>query len=139
MNNMNMETGIAYGYISANALDSDIVHELMYGVQAKNISYARFLEELEQEHDLNTDEGQYAYDEALEYYEDDEPEILGVYEGVYYTTSWLGGALHFWIFSSPIVTQKARRASPCVPGAAILDTLDGDVEGYDVPAEWRVR
>ena len=29
------------------------------------------------------------------------------------------------------------RASPCVPGAAILDTLDGSECGYDVPADWR--
>ena len=31
----------------------------------------------------------------------------------------------------------ARRT--CVPGAAILDTLDGSEFGYDVPADWRAH
>lgn len=56
---------------------------------------------------------------------------------VHYRTSWLGGALHVWIFLSPFTTDKARRASPCVPNAGILDKLDGSVTAYDVPADWR--
>ena len=33
--------------------------------------------------------------------------------------------------------QTNVNPSPCVPGAAILDTLDGSTFGYDVPADWR--
>ena len=67
----------------------------------------------------------------------DEPIVEGRKDNVHYLSSWLGGALNFFIIESPVITESARRASPCVPGAAILDTLDGSERGYDVPAEWR--
>lgn len=31
MSNFNPNTGIAYGYVAANDLDGDVVHELMWG------------------------------------------------------------------------------------------------------------
>ena len=41
----------------------------------------------------------------------DEPIIEGECEGVKYRTSWLGGALHFFIFESPVIA-KCRPCSP---------------------------
>lgn len=134
--NIHPETGIAYGYISANALDSDVVDSLMYGDQAINESRdSAFKEAFPDYEEDGADESD--IQRFWDSYEDYEPEIRGVYEGVFYRTSWLGGALNFFILESPHVTDKARLASPCVPNAAILDTLDGSVTGYNVPDDWR--
>ena len=145
--NSNPETGIAYGYISANSLHPEVVDTLMYGSNATNHSYNEYVVDCAHNEGfdpLNTDADQAAEwlfingaENILDHYEGNEDIISGTHDGVTYSTSWLGGALHFWIYHSPVITQKGRRASPCVPKAAILDTLDGEEEGYDVPSEWR--
>lgn len=145
--NRNPETGIAYGYISANSLHPELVDTLMYGSNATNHSYNEFVVNCAHNagfDPLNTDPDQAQEwlserddDNYILNYEGNEEIISGTHEGVTYSTSWLGGALHFFIYHSPVITQKGRRASPCVPNAAILDTLDGEEEGYDVPADWR--
>lgn len=166
----NPATGIACGYISAQALDDDLVQELQNGTdvyyeeglaEAKR-EWARSQQVIEampewcrekgvdydslSEDDQYRNRLQYVRDEwdgseaeqnFNDAYQPDEPIHEGVKDGVSYCTSWLGGALNVWIFQSPVVTHKARRASPCVPNAGILDTLDGDVTAYDVPADWR--
>ncbi|WCD44213.1 hypothetical protein Lumi_074 [Xylophilus phage Lumi] len=148
MTNTNPDTGIAYGYISANSLDSDLVQSLqdngtdLHYQEARNaaeMDHENFIEQTRQE------EGDIAAAQVAEFdgdkfgddWQDDEPVHAGTYQGVNYQTSWLGGALNVWIFQSPHTTDKARRASPCVPGAGILDTLDGDVTCYNVPDDWR--
>ena len=155
MTNHNPTTGIAYGYIAAAHLDSEIVDILMYGAQARNLSYEAACKECEASYEREwQDECDAAAEEAAKSGTDyvppelninldnfdpqiDEPIIEGIYEGVHYRTSWLGGALNFWIFHSPIITTKGRKASPCVPGACILTPeRDGDVTGYDVPPDW---
>jgi hypothetical protein len=147
--NINSTTGIAYGYISARALDSDLVDELMnngtdtYAEEAFNEWRATKADML-----LDTDESIESLEDAMmeadnlsyefwDKYEAYEPSIEGVHDGVKYCSSWLGGALNFFISESPVTTTKARLASPCVPNAGILDTLDGNVVSYDVPADWR--
>lgn len=151
MTNINPKTGIAYGLISSNALHPDVVDALMYGSQAKDLSYEAWLDDVRGEirieaAELGFVEGTTDHDWYCDREEERrtdfypgtyETEVEGTYEGVTYATCWLGGALKFWIFNSPVTTDKARRASPCVPGAAILDTLDGSECGYDVPADWR--
>ena len=148
--NINPKTGITYGYISSQALDPEIVDDLIYGFQAQDRSFEAWYDKKVEEATTAAREVDYHMgdsefekfvdkyvENAQEGYFDPEPTIEGEYEGVHYATSWLGGALNFWIFESPVTTDKARRASPCVPGAAILDTLDGSEFGYDVPADWR--
>lgn len=154
MNNINPVTGIAYGYISTNALDGDIVQELQFGSQAKEPAYeaelASHLALKRAEHADTYRIGHDEFDEQahIEAFSEDWQPDEPVHEGkiviagyppnpVHYRTSWLGGALNVFIFMSPFTTDKARRASPCVPNAGILDTLDGDVTAYDVPADWR--
>ena len=148
MVNIHPETHIAYGYISSNVLDSDLVNDLLYGTHVVNHSYNEYVLTCAQnlDFDPNNDDVNEAIDfltalgeeHLLESYEGCEEIIEGCYQGVDYQASWMGGALNFFIFKSPHITQQARRASPCVPNAAILDTLDGDTEGYNVPEEWRV-
>ncbi len=146
--NINPETGIAYGYISANALEHDVVCALIDGgVDAHaDAAFAAWLKEkisqIQAANEDISDEDAKAHAENLSHefwdeYRNDEPIAEGEYEGVKYCSSWLGGALNFFIFASPVTTTKARLASPCVPNAGILDTLDGNVTAYDVPAEWR--
>lgn len=153
--NINAKTGIAFGYISADAIDSEIVDELLYGSGLVNLTYKAQLEEfLAEQRQIYAyspigsnprydSSGEFDAEWASEDFNDgiyqaaDEEVIEGIYQGVSYCSSFLGGALNFWILESPVVTDKARRASPCVPNAAILDTLDGNVTGYDVPADWR--
>jgi hypothetical protein len=161
MNNTNPKTGVAYGYISANALDLNMVVDLMAGVGAdnfRNVSEDQAVAEIAAEQRRGVNEsGNQAFIRVFEKMSDDEifdglarlgmvdmdrlisPEVIvsGVYEGVHYTSSWLGGALHFFIMESPVITGKAGRASPCVPGAGILDDLSGNVVAYDVPLDWR--
>jgi hypothetical protein len=147
--NIDLTTGIAYGYISANCLDSDLVNELM-GNSLNATAAAAFDEWLYNKatqlmaNDLSINGINEAMEEASNYshefwdsWEEDEPCVEGEHEGVKYASSWLGGALNFFIFESPNVTEHARIASPCVPNAGILDTLDGDVKAYDVPDGWR--
>lgn len=182
MTNIDNETGIRYGYISAQSLDPDIVHELMY-VHGTDVSYADAVNEIRKFHEAAADALEEGVREALlevdyhitsdpEYeriledriesaykalgYNDredyveylaereadgvyvEEPIIEGTYKDVQYSTSWLGGALNFWIFKSP-VAGTYELCSPCVPGAGNLDCPDIDgVLTYDVLPDWRV-
>jgi hypothetical protein len=166
--NISPDTGIAYGYISANALDPDVVNDLqMLGTdvyydeavtQAKADAVREWWAQIEssgvlelptidednlreavERHVDETWEGSEREQKFNDSYSPDEPVHEGEKDGVKYRTSWLGGALNVWIFQSPHVTDKAGRASPCVPNAGILDKLEGDVQAYDVPPEWRHR
>lgn len=160
--NYNEKTGIPYGYISLSALNSEVVETLLYGPHVQNLSElmrkAEILKEIFKEREIEIGEidsvkrihdleellcdmpgASVEYDDKLEaagmYVEE---EILqGEYQGVTYQVSWLGGAQAFWIFESPVITEKAQPASPCLPGVGILDSLTGSVKCYDVPPTWR--
>jgi hypothetical protein len=151
MVNVNTETDIPYGYIAAATLDPEMVERLIYGAQAIDLGYAAYVEYASEEasiaaSELGLDVESPDYESWLEadvekrladYEPPDECSVEGSLFDVRYRSSWLGGALHFFIQSSPYVTHRGRKASPCVPGAAILDTLDGSETGYDVPPNWR--
>jgi hypothetical protein len=147
--NINAETGIAFGYISARALDSDVVEALFQNgtdpiaeeaYKVWRATKADMLFDTDETYE-NIEQATEAADELCyefwEDYETDEPQTTGEFEGVTFASSYLGGALNFFIIKSPVITEHARLASPCVPNAGILDTLDGDVQSYDVPANWR--
>jgi len=146
--NINPDTGIAYGYISAHALDQDLITELFNEGTSltANEAYAEWLKAHTEEiaNDNETLSPEEAKEEAesdaqdfWDSYEGYEEIVEGTKDGVHYCSSYLGGALNFFIFFSPVVTENARLASPCVPNAGILDTLDGNVQSYDVPSNWR--
>lgn len=141
--------GTRYGYIAANSLDDDVVHELMCGAGGKDLGYEEAwgafnseLRSLLDEEDINDETQRQVFNDG---YQCDEPIVEGTYEGVKYRSSWLGGALHFFIFESPHVGYFMP-CSPCVPGAADLQTkadpnnlgqVITSVQGYDVPPDWR--
>lgn len=129
--NTNPETGIAYGYISARSLDPEVVHSLMYE-KGTDLSYKNALEEVMKAHDGEEEFDEDAFSDAYEAYE---PCVEGECDGVKYRTSWLGGALNFFIFFSP-VTGNYAQCSPCVPGAGNLNQPGGGVVCYDVPRDW---
>lgn len=147
MVNQNPTTGIAFGYIRADAIDSDLLHEITL-INGKDLTYegalAEYLAQQRTLHECSIDEGEIEPDEefdenaATDKFNDecqcDEPIYEGEHEGVKYRTSWLGGAQHLWVFESPVVT-KCRPCSPCVPGAGNLENV-GDYEAYGVPTSW---
>jgi hypothetical protein len=151
--NIDPDTGTAYGYISANALDPDIVNELQ--MNGDDVYYEEALKEfLQHERDKWAEEREgddepiedeeFDEDAATQRFADgyycDEPVHEGTKDGVKYRTSWLGGALNVWIFESPYITETAVACSPCVPGAGNLDQVgEGSYRCYDVPPEWRVK
>lgn len=142
--NVNELTGIRYGIISANSLDGELVHDLMYR-HGEDLSWKEAAVEIGNEVNALVEEGlideddvDREMDERLCDLNIEEPIIEGACEGVLYRTSWLGGALHFWIFESHRIGLYSE-CSPCCPNAGDLDSPNDDgVECYDVPKGWRV-
>jgi hypothetical protein len=151
--NTNPKTGVRFGYIHADALHPEVVDALLYGSQAKNLSYeqareehmARARSEFESERTF-TDEfdANFEEDKFSERYQGEEECIEGTYKGVSYCTSWLGGALNFFICASPVTVLVNSLCSPCVPNAGNLDSGfavfkdegDSGFLCYGVPADW---
>jgi len=135
--NINLETGIAFGYISARALHSDTVDSLLFGhgESFTDHGWQEFEREYRLENEIPDDED--LPDDAGDSYYAEESSVSGIYQGVHYASSWLGGALNFFILQSPHITDSARMASPCVPNAGILDELEGSTQAYNVPDSWR--
>jgi hypothetical protein len=142
--NVDPDNGVAYGYIGAAALDPELVDELLYNPLATDYTYDTALEEyLATERRAEYEAGRFNFDRDFHennfanQYEASEHIVEGEHDEVQYRSSWLGGALHFFILKSPFVTDYAGRASPCVPNAGTLDNLTGSVKAYDVPFPWR--
>lgn len=155
--NTHPETGIAFGVIAADRLEDEIVEQLLYGRHAVNISYEMAKAEhlVGARHVFNYDPEGKKFDEEkaiedfAEDYQNDEPTIEGTKDSVKYQSSWIGGALHFYIFESPTKTFVPP-CSPCCPGAGNLNnpiasedmkqymSADSDsILAYDVPDDWR--
>ena len=162
--NINEKTGVPFGYVAASDLDQQVVDQLLYGGVNESQLECEYQvaitllheDEAMEDVDLPPFEGEatlailqqlleergltWKYEQQLEYVEVQEPHIHGEYEGVKYSTSWLGGALSFFILQSPVITKKACQASPCVPGAGILKHPDCEEEGneksYGIPEDW---
>ena len=135
--NVNVNTGIPFGVISANSLHPDTVDVLLYGSQAVDVTMQEFERELREQltaEGMDEDTLEERVEEELEFFHPEEPVIAGTRDGVEYSTSWLGGALHFFIFDSPTVSY-CQPCSPCVPNAGDLDSA-GDYVCYGVPEDW---
>jgi hypothetical protein len=150
--NVNPETGIRYGIISANGLDPEVVNDIQ--MNGKDVHWDEFVAQVRadvmrevENGDMDESEAEFEIDERMDYDRscfDDEPvhefdiECPG-YGRVKGRTTWLGGALMVWIFESPFVVS-AKLCSPCVPNCGNLDDVGpfgyGE-ECYDVPADWR--
>lgn len=129
MVNTNPQTGIRYTVFSANNLNPDLVHELMFGLQADNLSYKAGLAQWLAD---NPD----GFEDDFEY-ESDEDSYEGEYEGIRYGLSTLGGAYLLWVYESPL-TSTFRLSSPCIPNSCNGDQPDpSGFEGYDIPQDWK--
>ena len=140
--------GIRYGYISANSLNPEIVDELQ--MQGRDVHWEDAMDDMRAALHRAVEDYVIEYrakelvedwfDQIQDYAADswyDEPIHEGTMDGVKYRTSWLGGALHVWIFKSPHL-DYFQECSPCVPRAGNLNCQDFDgVLAYDVPKEWR--
>ena len=147
--NVNPETGIRYGIVSAASLDPEIVNQIQ--CEGRDVHWEDAKRDLEDairsacgglmtKRDVDA-----VVDEAIDrmngdQWVDDEPIHEFVIDGVMGQTTWLGGALLVWVFKSNH-SRLSRLCSPCVPNAGDLDSVE-DSEGYvcyDVPPDWRVK
>lgn len=139
--NFNENEGTPFTYFSCNKLNSELVNELQQ--RGEDMNYNSALMEASFNAERAVDGGIFedydeAYEEelsALEDWEDLEPVHMGEHEGVFYVTSWLGGALLLCVMDSPL-RGKFASCSPCLPGALDGDT-PGDQEGFDIPESWK--
>lgn len=145
MTNINPETGVRYGIISAQALDPEVVHNMQ--CEGRDVHYENAKSDLSDA--VRAAARDYLSERAVDdlvdsacelmsdNFEDDEPVHEFFIDGVRGSTTWLGGALLVWVFESPVIT-KAKLCSPCVPNAGDLDNRNEDGwTCYDVPADWR--
>ena len=139
--NFNENVGLAFTYFSCNNLDPEVVNELQQKGEDLNYSYALMDASFKAATAVKNgcfDSYDEAYEQelaALEDWEDFEPVHIGEHEGVFYLTSWLGGALLLCVMDSPLRGRFAK-CSPCLPGALDGDT-PGDQEGFDIPENWK--
>lgn len=134
MPNRHPDTGIAYGVIAMNSLQSWVWDE--FYAHGTDLSFRDAMAEFDAEHPgADEDERQ----EFIDNLQIDEPEWELSTDGMRLGISWLGGAPLLWVFESPH-TAECRQCSPCVPGAGDLDHLeDGGMVAYTVPDEWRTK
>lgn len=134
MTNINPETNLPYGLIQARNLNADLWAELhlkAHDLIADKLREFRRTELIEAgvlEHDI---------DAQLEDFcpEIDEPEAELEHEGLKVVYTHLGGAAIVFSINGP-VTHVASYCSPCAPGAADLDSGEGNIECHGVPADW---
>lgn len=134
MPNFNSETGLPYGVVQGNNLNADLLDELYF--KALAIEEERLIEE---EAEAMIAAGK-TFDSAWqsEFLEDctiDEPSAAFEYEGIHLQYSWLGGAPIVFSFNGPVQKVKSY-CSPCVPGAADLDSGLGEIECHGFPKDW---
>lgn len=164
MVNMNASTGIAYGYINANNVNSEVLNTIF--------SAATDARRLECEVDFASrfgyvqpeqNEGEIFYhylgrvqDTLLDFLnakQDEEPDFVETVESHDAEFEEYTGDIHVAIIDDTHVIYntdnnticvmdsktvgKYFACSPCCPNAGDLDSAGGDVETYDVPAEWR--
>jgi hypothetical protein len=145
--NTNPDTGIRYGIISANSLNSDVIDTIQSS--GIDVHYEAMRKELREAikgickdymSSCDADEvAELAVETASQDFYDNEPVYEFEIDGVKGRTTWLGGALLVWIFESPFQTH-AQLCSPCVPNCGDLDNLMSDEGGYpcyDVLPDWR--
>ena len=139
--NFNENVGLPFTYFSCNNLDPEVVNELQQ--RGEDLNYNSALMDASFKAETAVENGSFddydeAYEEelaALEDWEDFEPVHMGEQEGVFYVTSWLGGAMLLCVMDSPL-RGKFANCSPCLPGALDGDT-PGDCEGFDIPESWK--
>lgn len=145
--NTNPDTGIRYGIVAANSLDSDIINGIQSGVSLEDRAAETDLRERVESalsDYLSLEDREEIADRAVELMfasgmsSDEQTHEFDI-DGVKGRTTWLGGALHVWVFESPVKGMYSL-CSPCCPNAGDLDSPEAEGEEcYDVPENWRVK
>lgn len=135
--NTNTKTGLPFGVISGKSLDIEILEDILYA--ADIVAFERAREEFALELAEKVGPNSAEYDAELEKFGEcwscDEPEADIEVWGYHLHVSFLGGAPIIFSYDGP--TQKvAAYCSPCVPGAADLDSGVGTIECHGIPATW---
>jgi hypothetical protein len=144
--NHHQNTGIAYGMIGMHRIDPDGFDFINAG---ESVTYKEALAEhlavAKREHEDRVENGEASESEFDEdklteafadSYQCDEEIYEGTTAGVKWRTTYIGGALHLWIFESPCVWE-CRECSICVPGAGNLDQAgEGNYIAYGPPLGW---
>lgn len=134
MPNRHPETGIAYGVVSLNSLQSWVFEEFMN--HGKDLSFESAMEEFDSENPEADDDERQDYIDSLHI---EEPDYELTRDGMKLGLSYLGGAPLVWVFESPH-TAEVRQCSPCVPGAGDLDNpCEGGMVAYTLPKVWFAR
>lgn len=131
--NTNPETGIRYGVVSMNSLESWVWEE--FYTQGIDESYAKAMREWQEEHPEAEKHEEYTYGECLEI---EESEWSLETDDMKLRISWLGGAPLLWVLESPH-RAAVSLCSPCVPNAGDLNNkvpLGTGFACYDVPTDW---
>ena len=127
----NPETGIRYGVVSMNSLESWVWEE--FYASGTDESYAEAMREWQEEHLGASKDEEYAYGECLEI---EEANWSLTIDGMKLQISWLGGAPLLWVLESQH-RATVRLCSPCVPNAGDLNSKEeGGFACYDVPMDW---
>lgn len=162
--NINPTTGIAYGYINANNVNGDVLNEIFSnGIDVRrlelDIEFAArhdFITPDQNEGELYSDYLDRVQSDMLDFVnnlQDAEPEFftevedhdasLEEFTGDIQVATVDGTTVIYNTDSNTICVMHSNNVgmynacSPCCPNAGDLDTPNGDVETYDVPASWR--
>lgn len=144
--NLDHETGIRYGVVSMNSLNSWVYEEFM--AHGESLTMREIEEDFRAE---NPDAGDDAVADYLSEVQIEEENFRLERDGMILELSHLGGAPIIFVVKSPRVVSVGSLCSPCCPGAADLDSdektdvsdMHPDIRAnmtghlaYDVPAEW---
>lgn len=165
MVNVNAATGIAYGYINANNVNGDVLHEIFCnGIDSRrlecDIEFAAkhgFVTPEQEENEVFSNYLARVQDVMLDFLnnlQDEEgndlTELVEEHDRQYEEFT---GDIHVATIDDTTVIYNTESnticvmdsknvgkyflCSPCCPNAGDLDSAGGDVETYDVPANWR--
>lgn len=162
--NVNVHTGIAYGYINANNVNSEVLNTIFCnGIDVSrlecDLDFARHIGFHAPEQNESEDYTAYlerVQDTMLEFLntkQDENPDLTELVESHDSEYEEFTGHLHAATVDKTTVLYNTDNnticvmdsvnvgyfvgCSPCCPNAGDLDTAGGDVETYDVPAQWR--
>lgn len=152
--NVNPNTGIRYGVITARNLRYDLA------IQLRDMAADAYAEDLRATRRADLERAVLAIlpaadamligdavtlqldsEDEIGAFDTDEPDAALEIEGVKLQYLHLGGAALVMVIDSPHTTYAQQLCSPCCPNAANLDAgvLDTHVQGfecYNVPAHW---
>ena len=132
MPNFNAKTGLPFGVVGINSLNGDVVDEIFSSAcdSALDVLLRDWREE-----NPDTDDDVF-WDELS----DGDWEVSGDFcvDGIHGRLTCLGGGYIAFSYDGP-PTNVRSYCSPCVPGAADIDSGDGEISCHGFPSDWLDR